>query len=83
MSVMVLTAFADEYTDPQTNVIYTYNPASNRAEVKSGTWLMFDNGEASLPTPGSPDAKAEIVILDKFIVSGKEYTVNKIGDYAF
>ena len=83
MSVMVLTAFADEYTDPQTNVIYTYNPASNRAEVKSGTWLMFDNGEASLPTPGSPDAKDEIGILDRFSVEGKEYVVDKIGDYAF
>ena len=83
VALLSLVASADEYTDPQTNVIYTYNPASNRAEVKSGTWLMFDNGEASLPTPGSPDAKDEIGILDRFSVEGKEYVVDKIGDYAF
>ena len=83
VALLPLVASADEYTDPLTNVIYTYNPASNRAEVKSGTWLMFDNGEASLPTPGSPDAKDEIGILDRFSVEGKEYVVDKIGDYAF
>ena len=78
-----MVASAEEYIDPLNNVIYTYDPASNRAEVKPGTWLMFDNGEASLPTPGSPDAKDEIGILDRFSVEGKEYVVDKIGDYAF
>ena len=32
----VIAGFADEYKDPATNVIYTYDPAGNRAEVKEG-----------------------------------------------
>ena len=31
-----MACFADEYKDPATNVIYTYYPATGRAEVKEG-----------------------------------------------
>ena len=82
MSVMVLTAIADEYKDPATNVIYTYDPTGNTAEVKMGYWDMYDDGSNNPPSPGSPNAKEELVILDRFSVDGKEYVVDKISDYA-
>ena len=84
LQVSAIACFADEYKDPATNVIYTYDPAGNSAEVKKGRVVYDDYGELySMNVPGSPDAKAEIVILDKFSVDGKEYVVDKIGDYAF
>ena len=76
--------FADEYKDPVTNVIYTYDPAGDRAEVKAGEeWIDTDDGTQGYDYPGSPDAKGEIVILDRFTVAGKEYIVDRIGDCAF
>ncbi len=76
--------FAEEYKDPATNVIYTYDPAGNRAEVKQGTYVFDDSGEVFCDySPGSPDVKDDIVILDKFTIDGKEYIVDRIGDNAF
>ena len=80
----VVACLADEYKDPASNVIYTFDPAGDIAEVKEGQeWIDTDDATIGFPSPGSPDANAEIVILDKFTVSGKEYSVKKIGDYAF
>ena len=80
----VVACLADEYKDPASNVIYTFDPAGDIAEVKEGQeWIDTDDATIGFPSPGSPDANDEIVILDKFTVNGKEYTVNKIGDYAF
>ena len=84
LQMSVIACFADEYKDPETNVIYTYDPAGNRAEVKQGGFFYYDYGELyPISYPGSPDAKPEIIILDRFIVDGKEYIVDRIGDYAF
>ena len=86
MSLSVLTSFADEYKDPATNVIYTYDPTGSSAKVKSGeVYVDTDNAEnvELLGFPGSPDAKESIVILERFVVDGKEYLVDRIGDYAF
>ena len=81
MSVMVLTAIADEYTDPQTNVVYTYEPGQSTASVKAGyyggTGMNIDL------CPGSPDAAGDVVILDKFTVGTAEYVVTSIGESAF
>ena len=85
LQVSAIGCFADEYEDPVSNVIYTYDPVGNRAEVKQGReWIDSSAGELEvLDIPGSPDAKTEIVILDRIIVGDKEYIVDKIGDYAF
>jgi len=84
LQVTFLVCFADEYIDPVSNVIYTYNPSGNRAEVKQGEeWIDTDDGQSGWSQPGSPNAKTEIVILERFTVDGKEYVVDKIGDYAF
>ena len=84
LQVSFLVCFADEYIDPVSNVIYTYDPSGNRAEVKQGEeWIDTDDGQSGWSQPGSPNAKAEIVILERFTVDGKEYVVDKIGDYAF
>lgn len=77
----VLTAVADEYIDPLTNVVYTYDPNGTTAEVKSGfvdTWAKEYDYYA-----GSPDASGDVVILGEIIINGKEFSVTKIGDYAF
>ena len=84
LQVSAIACFADEYKDPATNVIYTYDPAGDRAEVKQGGVYYDYSGELyPISYPGSPDAKAEIVILDRFIADGKEYIVDRIGNYAF
>ena len=78
LQVSAYVCFADEYKDPATNVIYTYDPAGNRAEVKAG----FEHDESYYGFPydsGSPDAKDEIIILDKITINGKEYIVDKIS----
>ena len=76
--------FANEYKDPVSNVIYTFDPVGEKAEVKQGNeWIDTDDGALGISSPGSPEANAEIIILDRFTVDGKEYTVDKIGDYAF
>ena len=80
--VSSIACFADEYKDPVSNVIYTYDPTGTTAEVKAGIRLDFDNG-TDVRLPGSPDAKSDIIILDKLLIDGREYTVNKIGELAF
>ena len=84
MSVMVLTAIADEYTDPQTNVVYTYEPGQSTASVKAGYEEVINLGELmEITHPGSPDAAGDVVILDKFTVGTAEYVVTSIGKWAF
>ena len=82
MSVMTLTVMADEYTDPQTNVVYTYEPGQPTASVKAGCEMVVDMGLIDL-CPGSPDAAGDVVILDKFTVGTTEYVVTSIGEQAF
>ena len=82
LQASVIACFADEYKDPATNVIYTYDPAGNRAEVKEGSGLLGED-DPRVGASGSSDANAEIVILDKFSINGKEYVVDKISDFAF
>ena len=85
LQISAIACFADEYKDPATNVIYTYDPAGNRAKVKPGIPLpQIDNDDDyGIGNPGSPDATAEIAILERFVVDGKEYIVDEIGDLAF
>ena len=44
MTVMAIAAMADEYTDPQTNVVYTYVPGQTTASVKAGDMTEGGNG---------------------------------------
>ncbi len=77
-----LTAVADKYTDPSTNVVYTYDPNGTTAEVKRGVRDDFDDSN-TVYKAGSPDASGDVVILEKITINGKEFSVTKIGDYAF
>ena len=81
-----------EYTDPETRVVYTYDPNGTTAMVKAGKEIWDDpnwNSESEeinvdeLVRPGSPEASGSIAILDKFVVNGREYTVTAIGSNAF
>lgn len=84
LCVAVVVCFADEYKDTVYNVIYTYNPSGSRAEVKRGEHFYYDeDDEYEVLIPGSPDAKDEIIILDRFTINGKEYIVDEIGCCAF
>ncbi len=87
MSVMTLMVMADEYIDPQTNVVYTYEPGQNTASVKAGYDEVIDCGEGCEPFielySGSPDAVGDVVILDRFTVGSAEYVVTSIGGGAF
>ena len=87
MLVVTLTVTADEYIDPQTNVVYTYEPGKNTASVKAGYEEVIDmcpNCELDIVYyPGSPDAAGDVVILDRFTVGTTEYVVTSIGRAAF
>ena len=87
MSVMSLTVMADEYIDPQTNVVYTYEPGQPTASVKAGYDEVISEGygyELEVIThPGSPDAAGDVAILDKFTIGTAEYVVTSIGECAF
>ena len=87
MSVVTLTIMADEYIDPQTNVVYTYEPGLNTASVKAGYEEIIDMGRGyELETvyhPGSPNATGDVVILDRFTIETEEYVVTSIGENAF
>lgn len=76
----------DEYIDPQTNVVYTYNTNDNSAEVKAG-WrdILGGYGEelSEEDFPGSPNVISDVSILDKFEIDGHEYSVSRIGEKAF
>ena len=76
-----LAATADEYIDPSTNVVYTYNPDSTTAEVKSGIVIGWEKMPEYVA--GSPNVSGDVVILEKIKSNGKEFSVTKIGDYAF
>ena len=62
-----------EYTDTQ-KVVYTYDTDGTTAKVKAGSYNTII---------GSPSAKGDIVIPEKIVVDGNEYTVNCIGSAAF
>ena len=69
MVTFALTVAADEYTDPSTNVVYTYDPNGTTAEVKKGVRDDWDG--ATEYKAGSPNASGNVVILEKVIVNGK------------
>lgn len=81
------TMAADEYIDPQTNVIYTYEPGQTTASVKAGYDEIIDRGEddelESVYHSGCPDATGDVKILDRFTVGTTEYVVTSIGEGAF
>ena len=87
MSIVALTAASDEYIDPLTNVVYTYEPGQPTASVKAGyaDVVVPDYGSEGEEyfCPGSPDATGDVVILDKFTIGTTEYVVTSIGDCAF
>ena len=87
MSVVALVAIADEYIDPQSKVVYTYEPGSGTAAVKAGYEEIIWRGEDyELDTaihPGSPDAAGDVAILDRFTIGAEEYVVTSIGELAF
>lgn len=87
MSAVALVAIADEYIDPQSKVVYTYEPGSGTAMVKAGYEEIIYRGEDyELDTAvhsGSPDAVGEVAILDRFTIGTEEYVVTSIGELAF
>ena len=87
MSIVALTAASDEYIDPLTNVVYTYEPGQPTASVKAGYEEVVAPEYGSeldvCDYPGSPDAAGDVVILDKFTIGTTEYVVTSIGDCAF
>ena len=86
LGLTTLTVAGDEYTDPNTNVVYTYNVNDDSAEVKAGCRvIMGGNGEelSEEDFAGSLNVKSDIAILDKIEIDGHEYTVSKIGEKAF
>ena len=87
MSAVALVATADEYVDPQSKVVYTYEPGSGTAMVKAGQEEIISRGEGYElePTihPGSPDAVGDVLILDRFTVGTEEFVVTSIGELAF
>ena len=87
LSLIPLMGAGQEYTDPETNVVYTYNPSDNSAMVKAGRefvrgWEVGEEGEIVYEA-GSPNVSDNIVLLDRFVVDDKEYTVSSIGERAF
>ena len=86
-SVITLTVAADEYIDPQTNAVYTYEPGQNIASVKAGYEEVIDMGPGYelevVYHSGSPDAAGDVVILERFNIGTAEYVVTSIGEGAF
>lgn len=88
-ALMPVGAWADEWKDPETNVIYEYDPAGTTASVKEGaltgtnTSREFDRQNAPKKDPGSPDASGDIAIRSAITVNGKTYKVTTIGYAAF
>ena len=77
-----------EYIDPQSKVVYTYEPGSGTAMVKAGQSYFRGGTEQEseyeeIDEPGSPEATGDILILSKFTIDGHDYVVSKIGDMAF
>lgn len=82
ISLLTLSTVADEYTDPETNVIYVYKQGIPNATVKCGDVADWDNGDTEYVS-GNPDAKGDVRILDKFTVNNEEYVVTGIGSLSF
>ena len=82
MSVIALAAMADEYIDPQTNVIYTYKPGQPTASVKAGYMEVIEMC-GLVEHSGSPGAAGDVEILRNFSVGTEEYVVTSIGESAF
>lgn len=82
ISLLTHSAVADEYIDPETNVIYVYKQGNPNATVKSGDVADWDNSDTEYVS-GNPNAKGNVRILDRFTVNGEEYLVNGIGGLAF
>ena len=86
---MPVGAWADEWKDPETNVIYEYDPAGTTASVKEGVVHYevmsreLDRQNAPKKAPGSPDASGDIAIRSAITVNGKTYKVTTIGYAAF
>jgi hypothetical protein len=72
-----------EYIDPQTGVSYVYDPKGNTAAVRDGEFVAFDGIHDTYFNPGSPDAKGNVVIVDKVSAGGRDYEVTGIGRNAF
>ena len=74
LGLTTLTVAGDEYTDPNTNVVYTYNANDDSAEVKAG-WrvILGGNGEelSEEDFAGSPNVISSIAILDKIEIGRK------------
>ena len=87
LALLPIVASADEYTDPQSKVVYTYEPGQPTASVKAGYDEVVEPDYGSeLMTDhyaGSPDASGDVVILDRFTVGTAEYVVTSIGEVAF
>ena len=89
VTLLPVVASADEYTDPQSKVVYTYEPGQATASVKAGyedVQTIGSGYDGELPSysfSGSPDTEGDIVILDRFTVGAEEYVVTSIGQYAF
>ncbi len=79
ISLSTLPAVADEYIDPETNVIYVYQQGVPNATVKCGDVAYWDTDDTEYVS-GNPDAKGNVRILDRFTVNGEEYVVNSVGD---
>lgn len=73
MVISPFAAFADEWTDPETNVIYLYEKGGSVASIKQGTPELA----------GCPNVKSSITIKSKIFISNKEYKVTLIRPYAF
>lgn len=71
--LLPLSAQADVWQDPETNVNYEYTVGESEASVMAG------NDSSA----GSPNISGDITICSQFTVDGNEYSVTTIGDYAF
>lgn len=83
-----VSAHPNEYTDPKTNVVYTYEPGRGTASVKAGYEEVVEGGHdghewETIYHSGCPDATGNVVILDKITIETTEYVVTSIGEGAF
>lgn len=88
LSLTALTAVADEYTDPVSNVVYTYDPEGDKAMVKTRPYYQDEDAATRLSgitgySLNDHGVHGDVSILSHFIVNGKEYMVTEIGEGAF
>ena len=91
-----LCGWADVYTDPTTNIVYSYVKGSGEASIESTT-NTESSGPTSEPTPTPTPTptpvdggvkttqvvSGDISVLEKFTVDDEMYVVTKIGKNAF